>query len=175
MQGINYLKNGSATQKQAYKAIIELNIMNDLSGYNPVLCGTIPLNINTSTSDLDIILEVHDFNSFEIEVQSLYSDYKSYSMKNYEVRGTPTYKVNFVCKGFEFELFAQPVPVHNQHAYQHMIIEENIIKQNPRVKGEVLRLKEQGVKTEPAFCKVLGLKGDPYQGLIEYGKKNNMI
>jgi len=56
-----------------------------------------------------------------------------------------------------------------------MIIEHAILKLDPSVKKEILSLKKQGYKTEPAFCKVLGLKGDPYLSLIQYGKVKRFI
>ena len=43
------------------------------------------------------------------------------------------------------------------------------------MKEEIVSLKKQGYKTEPAFCKVLGLKGDPYHSLIQYGKVKRFI
>ena len=35
--------------------------MEDLALYNPVLCGTIPIRIDTPQSDLDIVMEVYNF------------------------------------------------------------------------------------------------------------------
>ncbi|WP_313894448.1 DUF4269 domain-containing protein [Psychrobacillus sp.] len=56
-----------------------------------------------------------------------------------------------------------------------MIVEISILKNNPSFKEEVIILKEQGVKIEPAFCTLFGLEGDPYEALLEYGKQNVFI
>ena len=34
-------------------------------------------------------------------------------------------------------------------------------------KNEIKELKAKGIKTEPAFAKLLGLKGDPYLELLK--------
>eukprot|EP01132_Coremiostelium_polycephalum_P010801 gene10801-13222_t len=67
---IEYLNEENATskQKQAYNVINELGIMKDLSEYTPTLCGTIPISIDIEGSDLDIIMEVHDFNTFNQKI-----------------------------------------------------------------------------------------------------------
>ena len=46
---------------------------------------------------------------------------------------------------------------------QHLIIEE----QGEEFREQVIKLKLQGYKTEPAFAKLLGLKGDPYVAMLE--------
>ena len=35
--------------------------MEELALYSPVLCGTIPIRMDTLQSDLDIVMEVHNF------------------------------------------------------------------------------------------------------------------
>lgn len=55
-----------------------------------------------------------------------------------------------------------------QNGYKHMIIEERILN----ILGEKSRewikdLKRTGLKTEPAFTKLLKLQGDPYDILLE--------
>jgi hypothetical protein len=91
------------------------------------------------------------------------------------VRGITTLKANFNYQGFEFELFAQPVPVIEQNAYVHMVIEAALLKEDDSMREQILNLKRAGMKTEPAFCEVLGLKGDAYDELIQYGKRRGMI
>ncbi|MCT2538238.1 DUF4269 domain-containing protein [Aquibacillus koreensis] len=172
---IYQLKHGNEQQKCAYRAISELEIMENLSEFQPMLCGTFPLDIAVGGSDLDIIMEVHDFDQFETKVIRLYRGMEGFSRKRNIIRNVPIVKANFVFGGFEFELFGQPQPTKKQNAYLHMIVEYHLIQADPSIKGNILMLKEQGYKTEPAFCKVLGLDGDPYGALIEFGKTKNYI
>jgi hypothetical protein len=39
------MKMGTKKQQDAFTAIMELDILNELSTYNPVLCGTLPIGI----------------------------------------------------------------------------------------------------------------------------------
>lgn len=87
----------------------------------------------------------------------------------------PTVKANFLFNGFEIELFGQPQSTTRQYAYLHMVIEAQLMHQNPGIKEKVISLKKQGYKTEPAFCKVLGLEGDPYRRLLDFGMKHGII
>ncbi|MGE7881749.1 DUF4269 domain-containing protein [Bacillus sp. NPDC094077] len=168
---ITYLQSGNDKQQKVYDVLNKLNIMEDLSLYSPVLCGTIPLRIDTPQSDLDIVMEVHNFNAFEQEMRSLYSSYEGFKIKKKKIKNTESIKVNFKFKGFEFELFAQPKPVRNQNAYKHMIVEYMLLMQYPHIREEVIHLKENGLKTEPAFAHVLKIDGDPYEELILMGQE----
>nr|WP_235929874.1 DUF4269 domain-containing protein [Chengkuizengella marina] len=53
----NYLKDGNARQKSAFKIIEYLNIMKDLELFNPLLAGTIPIDMDVENSDLDILCD----------------------------------------------------------------------------------------------------------------------
>lgn len=169
---MHYLKNGNERQQKAYDAITKLGIMVDLQMYNPILCGTIPIGIDIGTSDLDIVMEVYDFADYEQQVSNLYSEKKGFTLQRKEIRDVPVSKANFVFADFEFELFAQPQPVEQQNAYLHMLIEHALLERNPTMREEIIQLKQQGVKTEPAFAQVLQLKGDPYKALLSFAKEN---
>ncbi len=150
--------------------------MEELSLYTPVLCGTLPIEIDIDGSDLDIIMEVHDFTSFKKQVENKYGHFETFRIKEVTIRNIPVIKANFTYENFEFELFGQPQAVIEQNAYLHMIIEDQILKNLPTLRKQVIRLKQQGWKTEPAFCKLLGLnESDPYLSLIEYGKAKSLI
>ena len=59
---ITYLQSGNDKQQKVYDVLNKLlNIMEDLALYSPVLCGTIPIRMDTLQSDLDIVMEVHNF------------------------------------------------------------------------------------------------------------------
>ncbi|MED2040130.1 DUF4269 domain-containing protein [Bacillus wiedmannii] len=168
---ITYLQSGDEKQQKVYDVLNKLNIMEDLILYSPVLCGTIPIRIDTLQSDLDIVMEVHNFDVFEQEMRSLYGSYKGFKIKKKKIKTTESIKVNFEFEGFKFELFAQPKPVRNQNAYRHMIVEHMLLIQHPHIREEILRLKENGLKTEPAFAQVLNIDGDPYDELILLGQE----
>ncbi|MDQ0352162.1 hypothetical protein J2R98_001996 [Alkalibacillus filiformis] len=166
---------GNNRQQKALTAINELNILNDLSRYDPILCGTIPLQIDIEDSDLDIIFYVTNFSEFEDKVLKLYSHLSDFKLERKRIRDEDVVKANFNFKGFEFEMFGQNQPTHKQHAYLHMIVQAEVLKRDESMKCKVIELKEKGYKTEPAFCEVLGIDGDPYIGLLEYGEKKGFI
>ena len=169
------MKTGNKKKQDAYTAIMELDIFNELSTYNPVLCGTLPIGIDIVGSDLDIIMEVQELDHFEELLQTLYNNKDEFTIKRTTIKGKEVVKANFVFKDFEFELFGQAQPVHKQNAYLHMIIEHELLQNVPNIKQKVINLKKQGYKTEPAFCKLFDITGDPYVGLIRFGVEKGII
>ncbi|MBM6618706.1 DUF4269 domain-containing protein [Bacillus suaedaesalsae] len=174
-ENIEYLNSGTSKQKKAYHVIQLLGIMDELAIYTPVLCGTIPLGIDLPQSDLDIIMYVKDFPLFERKLLDQFSHHEKFRLKSTIMRNEKVIKANFYYQGFEFELFGQNKPVHEQYAYLHMVIEHNLLVKNPKWKEKVIQLKKQGYKTEPAFCTLLNVSGDPYDQLIEYGVLQGFI
>ncbi|RUT46989.1 DUF4269 domain-containing protein [Paenibacillus anaericanus] len=166
---IEYLAEGTPIQKEVYQLLKQERIMEQLEGYSPILVGTIPLDINVEGSDLDIICEVSDFDSFERYVEIKFGSYEGYTCIRRYVDAVQRIKVNFQCGHWPIELFGQDIPTQEQNGYRHMIIEHKILEvHGKQFKDRVRTLKQSGVKTEPAFAQILGLEGDPYQALLEY-------
>ncbi|MDV2583052.1 DUF4269 domain-containing protein [Alkalibacillus haloalkaliphilus] len=169
------MNSGNNMQRQAVAAVKRLGILIDFSKYDPIVCGTIPLQIDLEESDLDIIFYVNNFDDFEQKVLKLYGHLSDFRLERKMIRNEDVVKANFNFEGFEFEIFGQNLPTHKQHAYLHMVIQAEILKREESLKQQIIGLKEEGYKTEPAFCEVLGISGDPYIGLLEYGKKYGFI
>jgi hypothetical protein len=163
---ITYLKFGNQKQQKVYQVLVKNKIMEKLLIYTPILVGTIPLDIDLETSDIDIICYVRDENQF---IEALNSYFQN--MKGFTITKNTTFnsiKANFYIEDLEFEIFGQDLESFKQNAYQHMIIEHCIlVKRGEQFRQEIIKLKRQGLKTEPAFAKLLGLKGDPYQELLK--------
>lgn len=48
-----------------------------------------------------------------------------------------------------------------------MLIEHQILlEKGESFRQEIISLKKQGIKTEPAFAQLLGLSGDPYEAIL---------
>ena len=168
---ITYLESGNDVQRRAFEVINELDILNDMREYTPILCGTIPISIHIESSDLDIIMEVHEFDRFMKDVKTRYGRHDGFMLREAVIHDIPSVIANFQYGGFQFELFGQPRAVEKQNAYLHMIVEHHLLMTFPHIRTEIIRLKELGMKTEPAFAQVLGLVGDPYDELIILGTK----
>jgi hypothetical protein len=165
---ITYLKSGSKKQQKVYQVLVESRIMEKLSAYTPILVGTIPLNIDIETSDIDIICYVRDTNQFIIALISYFQN-----MKGFKITENATLnfiKANFYIEDIEFEIFGQDLETIQQNAYQHMLIEHSLLtEKGEHFRQEIIKLKRQGLKTEPAFAKLLGLDGDPYKAILKLG------
>lgn len=163
-----YLSGGSEVQQAAYHVLQKYHVMEILSPYTPVLTGTIPIDIDTQDSDLDIICEVHDFSAFDRLLRSEFGNFQDFILTGKIVNGIRRMKANFQLEPFEVEIFGQPIPVTKQNAYRHMLIEDRILRlYNDEFRQHVRSLKREGYKTEPAFAKLMDLEGDPYESLLE--------
>jgi hypothetical protein len=166
---LTYLRKGSAIQLQGLRAIEASGILETLREFNPVLAGTLPLDLFVDGSDLDILCQAADLSAFHTFATRQLSGHDKFRIFEYVIRGEHSVVVNFRFQGFEFEVFAQKIPVNEQMAYRHLLIEFEVLARSEllfreRIKG----LKQQGLKTEPAFAQLLNLQGDPYLALLAY-------
>lgn len=168
---ISYLAVGNEKQVNVYEVLTKNKIMEILSKYNPILVGTIPIQIDTESSDLDIICEVYDFDMFKQLLDSSFQHMEGYTFSVRVVNGIPRITTNFLCDGWPFEIFGQPIPVEKQNGYRHMLMEYKILEiLGLEGKNKIIEYKKQGLKTEPSFAKILMLKGNPYEALLELEK-----
>jgi hypothetical protein len=157
---LSYLSHGSAIQQSGYRAIQSSGIMNRLKDFTPVVVGTLPLDLFTYMSDIDIICYYTDVAKFE-------STLRDPARK--KLGGVNSVVASFEHDKFQFEIVGQPLPVTQQVAYRHLVVEWNILSANDAsFKAMIMELKRKGIKTEPAFAQVLGLQGDPYEALLRY-------
>ncbi len=169
---IEYLLNGNAKQQQSYNILMNANILRILKEYSPILVGTIPLEIDIEKSDLDIICEVHNFYEFEKLIKNSFQKYENFNIN--KINGNQAIVVNFFIKEFEIEIYGQAIPTKEQYGYRHMIIEDKILKLGGnKLKREIINLKRNGMKTEPAFAKYLNLNGNPYKELLKLENMSN--
>ncbi|WP_370627006.1 DUF4269 domain-containing protein [Cellulophaga sp. HaHa_2_95] len=168
---IDYLKSGNERQKLAFSDIKKHKVLEKLKKYHPILTGTIPIEIDVLESDLDIICECQNHSEFKAYLLDQFSqkkDFKMYSILQNDIESTIA---EFKTDNFLFEIFGQNIPTEKQDAYRHMIIERNILEEKGfEFKQKVKDLKSSGIKTEPAFAKLLGLKGNPYAELLKLEK-----
>jgi hypothetical protein len=166
---ITYLNTGSPLQQKAYAVLTQSKILYHLQPFHPILTGTMPLDIfSDGKSDLDIVCEAASLESVENVLRTHYGKETGFSLQRKEVRATDTLLCNFMLQGFPVEIFSQTIAIAEQWAYRHMAIEYALLeKYGETFKQEIIRLKRQGIKTEPAFALLLKLSGDPYEALLQ--------
>jgi len=173
---LGYLKTGTPVQQKAYIELVSLNIFTNLKRFNPILAGTIPIDISIKNSDLDIICHCTNHKDFSKRLSDLYGNKKDFQIQTKQINGKQTTIAKFQGMHFPIEIFGQNIPSLEQNAVQHLLIECKILKnKGAQFKKQIIQLKESGLKTEPAFAKLLGLKGDPYQELLEFRYENGEI
>jgi len=165
---LEYLFTGNARQRDAYAVLTKRRIFEALYDFTPLLTGTIPIGIDNAQSDLDIICCCADQQLFADHLIKCFGQYDGFTLRRAQYHGHDTVVANFNADGFVLEIFGQNRPVKQQEAYRHMVIEHALLmKHGEPLRNEIIRLKNSGMKTEPAFAQVLGLHGDPYEALLK--------
>ncbi|GAB3727215.1 DUF4269 domain-containing protein [Spirosoma lituiforme] len=166
---LDYLNEGNARQKQAYSILTNNKVMEKLDRFTPILVGTVPINIAIDSSDLDIICHWDDKRAFYSTVLNAFNQQTGFRIRDYRLHGTDCVVANFMIDTVEIEIFGQPIPTRQQLAYRHMLIEHRLLTEHGEAfRQQIIALKQQGYKTEPAFGKLLGFQTNPYEELLAY-------
>lgn len=166
---IEYLKTGNPKQIRAYEILTQNKVLETLSEFDPILVGTIPINIDIENSDLDIICYWKNKAEFVSRITSLFENKAEFQIREAIINQYESVVANFKIDNFEIEIFGQNIPTQIQNGYKHMIIEHKILEsKGENFRLEIIKLKQNGYKTEPAFGELLGLKTNPYLELLEY-------
>lgn len=170
-EDIGYLKIGTERQQLAYHVLTKHAILEKLAAFQPILTGTIPINIDIPSSDLDISCYWINKEDFIAQIQKSFAVEEEYQLRETSINGEETIIANFKIEGFEIELFGQHIPSKQQNAFRHLLIEQQILaEKGEEFRLEIINLKLQGYKTEPAFAQLLKLEGDPYLSLLTLSK-----
>lgn len=165
---IGYLASGTLRQQQAYQLLTQHRLMNILHEFDPILAGTIPINIDIENSDLDIICCFNNKEGFKNALTLSFSDFDDFLLTDTLINQQETIVVDFSVNGWSVEIFGQQTPTRQQNAYRHMMVEYILLEHyGEAFRQDVIKLKKQGYKTEPAFAKLLDLPGDPYMELLK--------
>lgn len=141
--------------QKVYRALMDSKILEILKPFDPLVVGTFPLNLSARGSDVDILIHMNGSET----LQMLLNDFENV------VFDSATANLTFA--DVAFEIFAQSLEPVKQVACKHFQVEERLLK----LGGEsfhqgLVKLREQGLKTEPAFAEMMKLTGDPYQELL---------
>lgn len=147
-------------------AISNLNLLEHLKSFDPVVIGTPPLGIAIENSDIDIACYAKDLISYKAYIEVTLGQYDQFMIKQYDLDGEPTILTSFFAQGWEFEIFCQSIPTKDQWGVRHFYVEQKLLSQDLTLANKVIQLKRQGIKTEPAFAQILGLKGNPYIAIL---------
>ena len=168
-RNIEYLKEGNDLQKEVFWLLDKNAIFQKLKDFDPILTGTYPLQINTKSSDLDIICYWKNKDEFEKLLVREFGKEDQFSVKRKKINSQLSIIATFEIDSFQFEIFGQNIPSEEQYSFRHMLIEYNLLKRyGDEFRNKIIALKERGYKTEPAFAKLLNIKGDPYIELLKY-------
>ncbi len=166
---IAYLQSGNSRQQEAYSTLMNHQILTKLEDFDPILVGTIPIAIDIENSDLDIICCFADKQVFQKSIVVNFSNEKDFKITEQLSLDSLAVIANFFVDGFEIEIFGQSIPTKQQFAYRHLKIEHKLLnKHGEKFRHQIIELKRQGYKTEPAFGLALGLTGNPYTELLKF-------
>lgn len=166
---IEYLQHGNDRQRQAYSILTNHQILIKLKQFDPLLVGTIPINIDIENSDLDIICYFADKQEFQKSIIYNFGNQRNFTIIEQSNLDTSAIVANFILDGHEIEIFGQNIPTKQQFAYRHLLVEYKLLrKYGEKFRQQIIELKRQGHKTEPAFAIALDLKGDPYTELLKF-------
>lgn len=159
---------------RVFSALKKSDILKILKPFGPLIAGTFPLNINVAGSDIDILISADDLSLVKKILTEKFGYSPDFKCSEMVIKDDPTLLVSFSYQGIDFEIFGQQTPSIKQRGYLHFLIEERLLKIGGRSFAEkIKKTRLQGLKTEQAFAKIIGLNGDPFEELLIIQKQSN--
>lgn len=148
------------------EALADSWVLIALAAFDPHVAGTPPLGLDLPDSDIDILCHAPDADAFCAIAWPVFAGCQGFAMRQWCSGGRPVI-VRFRTCGWVFELFASAEPVVAQAGWRHFAVERRLLDLGgDRLRDAVMAARREGLKTEPAFAKILGLPGDPYAAML---------
>ncbi|MGI9450697.1 MAG: DUF4269 domain-containing protein [Geminicoccaceae bacterium] len=162
------------TRPHFQKVVDDLNRLGCLAEFSPVVIGTPPLGLAIEESDIDIACSALDLEKFGDTARKHFGQFKTFSLRRFIESDEPAIVATFLNSGWKIELFCQALDVEKQAGVRNFFcIEQRLLRLEPGLRPEILRLKRGGLKTEPAFAKLLMLQGAPYEPMLALEAKTD--
>lgn len=155
------------TRPSYQEAIDQLGLLDVLVDFDPVVIGTPPLGIATDKSDIDIACSANNLDTFATFAKKQFTHHQDFQLRDIDHLNEPACVATFKALDWEFELFCQTLKTSEQWGVRHFIVEQRLLNLCPQLAQGITKLKEDGIKTEPAFAQVLALDGDPYEAVLK--------
>ncbi|WP_052741896.1 DUF4269 domain-containing protein [Kiloniella litopenaei] len=154
--------------KSRYEEVLAgLNLSELLADVDYEIIGTPPLGIDIADSDIDIACFSPTPDTLAQKLSTALVDYKDLSARTLSFPPYKTEVVSFTFMDWPIEFFIQDCPLKDQFGVRHFFLEKRLLSLlGSEFTQQLIRLKQQGMKTEPAFAKLLGITGDPYLNLL---------
>jgi len=152
------------------RAILERGgVFDRLAPFDPRWVGSIPLDIHGPDADADIACKGGpDLPAFKRALETAFAGMPGLSVMDNEHAGEASVIARFTLEGLPLEIFGRRRPVESHESYVHWLAERRILAlAEDRLRMDIRAAKAGGLKTEPAFAKVLGLGGEPYTEILK--------
>lgn len=169
------LKSVVNFEKRPKFAIIvtELKLFEIFKDHEPFIGGTIPLGIDLPESDIDFLVTFPTHFDFKNLCTAQFSGNPDFAMSQGHANGADYSLCQFTYRRVKIEIYSSVTTTFEQNGFQHYQIEEKLLKYGVlEWQNEVIKLKSQGLKTEPAFARLLNKDDvDSYLYLKQLQKK----
>ncbi len=165
---ISYLAKGSPRQQRAYLALQEAKVFARLAADvgQVALVGSLPIDLALDESDIDLVTSMDDLRAAAARDRELFGAFEQFQSSRGVGLGGQFLLTKFKHSGESFEVFTQSTPIPRQNAVIHLMVEARLLRLAGRAFRErIMRAREAGLKTEPAFGACLGLV-DPLRELL---------
>ena len=155
------------------EALAERGVLEVLAPFDPRIAGTPLLGLDLPGSDIDGLCFAPDARAFTDTMWHNFSNAPAFMVKQL-VRAPRPVVASFEAAGWRIELYGEAIPVEWQRGWRHFAVEQRLLALGGKnLLVAVRALREQGMKTEPAFAAALRLRGDPYLALLDLGGQDD--
>jgi len=164
---ISYLSSGNAKQRLVYELLTKYNLLGVLKEFDPAVITPICVGLDTPTSDVDIICCCAQYSLIKEVLQNNFAGYENFKIF-YRTFKHEVLVCTFILEEFEIEIFTSPEPLEDQYGWRHLSVMERLVSiGGDSFRRDIVKLKKDGFKTEPAIAKRLQLQGEPYEAVAQ--------
>lgn len=129
---IAYLQSGTARQRDAYRALVDSDILIVLGDYDPILVGALPLGLETPAMQLTLVCQANDTERFAQEMTAYYGDAPGFEIASPGPADVPVAADSTTChflqEGFVIEVTASSTPTQEQAALRILNVEARLLR-----------------------------------------------